>query len=47
MSGRDCSADDVLLRLMNNDKNITGRSAVLSMKFVDNLDRIGVHPHNP
>ena len=35
------SADSVLLRLMNNDKNITTRSTMLSLKFVDNLDRIG------
>ncbi len=36
------SADGVLLRLMNNDKNITNRGTMLSMKFVDNLDRIDV-----
>jgi hypothetical protein len=40
------SADGVLLRLMNNDKGITNRSTMLSLQFVDTLDRIG-EPLNP
>ena len=36
------SPDGVLLRLMNNDKNIMNRSTMLSLKFLDKLDQIDV-----
>ncbi len=36
------SADDVLMLLMNQDKNIMNHSTMLSLQFVDNLDRIDV-----
>jgi hypothetical protein len=36
------SPDGVLLRLMNNDKNIMNRNTMLSLKFLDKLDQIDV-----